>query len=103
MNEWETCWGHESFYKISMDLLSDNDFLRKLINILFEIDFFCGLQLNSLIQRYEWCKGQSFVGQTEGTLSIFAVEYFLYAYNITCYIWQNVYYTNKSNYMRLFA
>ncbi len=59
-----------------MDLLADNDFLRKLINILFEMDFFCGLQLNSLIQRYERWKGQRFVGQTEGTLSIFAVEYF---------------------------
>ncbi len=49
----------------------DNDFLRKLINILFKMDFFCGLQLNSLNQRYEWCKGQSFVGQTEGIFFLF--------------------------------
>ncbi len=96
LNEWVRNLLRSRVFLQDQHDLADNDFLRKLINILFEIDFFCGLQFNSLIQRYEWCKGQSFVGQTEGTLSIFAVEYFLYAYNITCYIWQNVYYTNKS-------
>lgn len=37
-------------------LCLDNDFLRKLMNILFEMNFFSdNWQLNSLIQRFEWC------------------------------------------------